>query len=77
VNKILCSYKVYRTRTLDKTAKGKLDQLMHRPEFDFWNMPRSGRQVDIMVAPEHAQELESTLQRLDLSPIVVNHNVGE
>jgi Carboxypeptidase activation peptide len=67
---------VYRTATLDASFQGKLDHLMARPEFDFWNMPRVGRQVDILVSPQHAQELELALSELGLHPTVINHNVG-
>ena len=67
---------MYRTAALDASFKGKLDHLMNRPEFDFWNMPRVGRQIEIMVGPEHAQELELALNELGLNPVIANHNVG-
>ncbi|CAB3381396.1 Hypothetical predicted protein [Cloeon dipterum] len=70
-------YRVYRTIDLDASMAGKLGSLMHRPQFDFWTMPRVGRPLDIMVSAEHASELESALEKLGLSPKVHLENVGQ
>jgi len=64
----ISSYKLLQTKLLDGLDVSKLVPLTENSDYDFWTRPRPGKQVEIMVAPENANELWNLLNALNLEP---------
>jgi hypothetical protein len=71
------SYQVLQTTPLDEITLEKLVPLYRDVKYDFWSVPRLGRSVEIMSAPENLDALKSSLQELGLNPTVLIPNVQE
>lgn len=73
------NYKVYEVKVLNKDHVNVLRSLERNTtdDYDFWNSPIIGRNVDIMVPPEKTKEFEKLIRNYDMDIGVKVSNLQE